>query len=188
MWFTQWIISWLSSISDYFYDAYVEVISWVIPFRYLSLPLYYLSSAFSNLSYYFTQFDGWLIVANQLLATILSPEQIVNYLSNWLRLIEDAWDWIVSFPSSLNDYVSSWWETAKLEVKSWIDSKAYDLDLLITQVSRRVTGLSQSWDEFTSSTLPQLLTFTQVEGLISSWFKSFEPQWEGWLSLSLIHI
>lgn len=148
MWFISSIISWLGSISDYFYDAYREVIDWVWPFYYLAYPLYYLYIGFYNLANYFGYFGDWVNDVAAKAANILSLTQIYSYFSYYFDAALNAWDWVVNAFGNVWTIVDDWWSSVRYTVLAWVEEAKSYAAALVDNVSYRLSSLQSAWDNF----------------------------------------
>lgn len=138
MYFINRIVEYLSDISDFFYDACLEVHSWVWPFWYLYVPLYALSLAFNKLAKRFSDFGDWVDDVADKLAAMATWSQILSMLSYWLDMAEDAWAWVRYAWSNVTSIIDDWWEVAKetiedvvVDIPQWIITKINDLHNIV---------------------------------------------------------
>jgi len=202
MGFITSIIYWLDDIADFSYSAYLEVQGWIFPFSYLATPFYYIYRGFFWLSYYFAQFDKWLLFANQLLSEIPTIWTFWSYFKPWLEAGLDAWDWVVNSLENIWNIINDWWAATSLTVQAWIDTAKNDLLFWINWLSGQVLELREDIDNLLSQ-IPNVTELTawfrnwtgnvlavvntwwassllDINGLFRSWTLELEPFWAGW--------
>lgn len=177
MWFMNSIISWLKSIEDYFYDAFLEVYGWMDPLWLLAYPLLYISRGFGWLAYYFGEFNTWLYWANTEIGKILSYANIYSYFADYFDAAINAWGWVLNYWDNVLGVVRGWWDGISLYVQGWIDIATEGLDELkvawdtfwtvtFPEWTGKLDTLKAAWDNFWTVTLPTLVSFS---GLASWW-------------------
>jgi len=205
MWFINSIVSWLSSVRDYFYNAYLEVRSWVYPFYTLSYPLYSLYYAFYYLASYFSSFNEWVDDVANKVASILSYSNIYSYFSTYFTYAVDAYYWVRDASQNILWKIDNWWSTTSANVLSWIEDAKQWAKSLIDQVASDLTRLREAWDNFVGR-IPSidevLLWFKDwwgsvlinldswwadrlldVTGLIDTAIKNWSPVLESWQTI-----
>lgn len=202
MGFLDSIITWLDSIGDWFYKAYVEVKSWVWPFNNLATPLYQLCVIFYQLVNRFSEFNDWVDYVAGKITAILSWDTIKGLIKSWLPGLESAISWVASWWTNVNLAITSWWSSVNLTVQGWIaDAKAFlqsqinSLNTLFASLQSQVQTLldqipsfneilswfSDWWGKILAKVIAWgALTAGQIDSLIDSWFKSYAKFWEGW--------
>jgi len=205
--FMNWIIEELEDIADFFYDAYQEVKDWWSPFDLLMYPLYGIYGRFHWLAEWFTDFRDWLEWANDWIDKILSWSNIRSMISSWLYGIESALDWFLSWTTWVGQYVNDWWSSILPYILTYIDNAVEGLgDIAATwenfwtitfpSWTSKIDDLRASWDNFWTTSFPNLVSFTwldiwwqsrllEIDALISSWFTSSTPFWEGWQEIRI---
>ncbi len=202
MWFLNYIVEWLNSVTGYFYDAYQEVIGWVWPFYLLYLPLYFLYRAFAYITYWFGQFNEWLDWAAGRIDAILSSWDIWSYFKPWFGYATDAWNWVANAFLNVWHIVENWWSEAQYIVQGWIADASNWLQELIAASERGLAFLRESiqwffdnmltineiiqwWKDWLGKIAAALIrwgfaTLLDVTGLIASAFLEREGFWAGW--------
>jgi len=174
MWFLDQIVSWLNSIKEWFFAAYLEVSTWTWPFNNLATPLWYIYTAFIYLKAYFIDFNDWVNDTVIKLTTILSYANISSYFSSIFNAATNAWNWILNATWNIWVEVENWWSSVSLTVQSWIDAAKDMLLLLIGELELAVVALQAAWETF-QSWIPSLTE-------ILSWF----TDWWGWILARII--
>lgn len=174
MWFLDRIVSWLNTIKEWLFSAYLEVNSWVYPFNQLATPLWNIYTAFIYLTAYFSFFNAWVNDTAIKLTTILSFTNIASHFSYYFNVAAHAWNWIVNAWGNVTPIISSWWSYTSATVQSWIDSAKQLLLLLIGELELWLIALQAAWDTF-KSMIPSISE-------ILSWF----TDWWGWILARII--
>lgn len=198
----NWIVQRLSDASDFFYDIYLEVNSWIYPF-YLAANLFYqLCLVFNRLAWDFYDFGEWVADVTNQLRDILSWSTIRSYIRNWLPNLESVIDWWSKWRIWIGQEIDNWWSNIWQTVKSWIDIATEGLDSLkvtwnnfwnitFPQWTAKLDTLKGVWDNFWTVTFPTLVNFSwlttwwnsrwkEVDQLINSRIKEWSPFFEGW--------
>lgn len=177
-WMTS-IVSWLKSIEEYFYDAYLEFLGWVYPFWLLSYPLLYASRGFGWLAYYFSLFNNWLVWASDELGNILSWDYIKSLIKSWLPKLEAAVSWFLDWWNNVTSVITSWWSATMATVKGWISTAVQPFNAMLTAWNNfwqttwpgwvsSFNSLKSAWDNFWKETFPSLVSFKWLE----TWWNS----------------
>ena len=180
MWFADRIFSYVWDLSDWFYDAYQTAKDWWWPFDALQHPLYGLYQVSRSLVTPIAQFSNWTWDVWSKVQEIFSLEQITAYFRPWLDNATDAWDWVRRAGTNVWHIADDWWNVTKVTVLGWIAMATEGLD-----------SLRASWDEFSTTTFPNLVSFTwlttwwnnrllDIEGLLNSAFLERDSWWAGW--------
>lgn len=200
-WFNS-ILSYLSDISDWFYDAYLTVNGWVSPFWHLASPLYSIYRAFYYLNYYFGQFSEWVFLATAKLSQILSIDVIRTYFGEYFQAAFNAWQWVQSAPAQIFSQVSYWWNSIQYDVLAWIENAKQWALAQINNLAGALAEVQTWWNSFKANipSLNAILSwFTNwwgnvlshlnswwnerlgdIEDLLLSWTLELAPFWEGW--------
>lgn len=200
--FMDSIISWLKSIEDYFYDAYLEVYDWVYPGWLLSYPLLSASRGFGWLAYYFSQLNEWLVWAQDEIERIISYEAIQSYFQSWFDAGLDAWNWVRDSYGNVWDIADDWWSSKSATVQSWIATATEGLqtlqtswgnfwDITFPQWKSQVERVTSEWEDFVTQKLPSLISsydlttwwdsrLGDIQDLIDSAFAIRDDFWQGW--------
>lgn len=201
--FLDRIISYLVEIEDWFHEAYLEVRGWIAPFSYLYPPLYYIYRSFYYLTLYFSDFNDWVDDIASQVTDILSWSTIRSYIRSWLPDLEDVIDWWDRWWKWVSQEIDDWWAVTWSGVRSWVYARIDDVEELIDSVELALGELQADisylldqipsvneilswftnwWGSILSAMVDWgALTATQIDTLIDSWFKSYQPFWEGWL-------
>jgi len=113
----------------------------------------------------------------------LTQSDIFQMLQTWLNYAEDAWNWILNSVLYIGSIVEDWWLEKRAIVEGWI--------AIATEGLAEIIDL---WDTFWEDIYPNLISFDwlsiwwnsrllDIDSLISSWFVSFAPFWEGWIEV-----
>lgn len=184
MWFLSSIVGWLDNVSEYFYDAYLEVRGWIYPFSYLSIPLYYLYRAFNELAYYFGEFNGWLSWAADRIDSILDTWDIQSLLRDTIDAAINAWDWVVNAFRNVWVIVDEWWFATQGVVLAWVaEAKEYSKSL-VDMLGQSLARLQYQWDNFK----PQLPTITEIISWFSNWWGNIQANLETWWTQKTLEI
>ncbi|KKN28991.1 hypothetical protein LCGC14_0848570 [marine sediment metagenome] len=204
--FLDLIVGWLVSVSDFFYEAYLEVNSWVWPFRGLAFPLHLIYRAFFYVAHYFGVFAEYMVMVATRIVQIFSLEQITAYLQNVIDAAFNAWDWISNAFGNVWNIIDDWWTAATLTVQGWIEIATegftnlkvlWDEFWVITwpRWTATLAALGSQIGDFFTNTLPDLLSYLKLEnwwngklfaidGLIGSkiveWFPFYDNLVEIW--------
>jgi len=120
--FLTWIVNRLSDIGGFFYDAYLEVFSWVYPFYLLSAPLYQLHVLFVNLAWDFHDFNIWATDVSSKVANFLDLNQLTAYFSTWINYATTAFNWITNAWVNVTHIIDNWWYGAQQTILALIDN------------------------------------------------------------------
>ena len=120
MTFMASIIDWLNTISSYFYDLYVEVLSWPDPFWRVYAPFYFLSTTFSSLAWQFYYFSDWVNDVDYRVSQILDWGTIWSYILSYVPNLVDIRDWFYGWQTAVGGEISGWWYTTQNMVIGWI--------------------------------------------------------------------
>ena len=202
MYFMSSIISACNSASSFFYSIYLEVYSWVYPFWLAAAYFSSLSSLFSNLAWYFYDFNTWVDNTANKLLEILNWNTIQSYIRSWFYSLSDLSTIFYFFWTNVTNVISNWWSTAQATVKSWDDAVKSFLQAQLNTVNSLLTSLQASWDGFKGkipsidaiiswftnwwgNVLAQViawgaLTALQIQSLVDSAFTLRNGFWEGW--------
>ena len=174
------ITDYFYSISSWFYEIYLEVLGWVYPF-WLGADLFYkLSEVFVNLAWNFENFFSTFEDIAQRVTELLSWGAIWSYILSYVPNLEAIRDWFYNWWYNVNSVLTSWWSATQYTVRGWIDIATEGL-----------ATLKVSWSNFSTVTLPTLVSFNwletwwnnrlgDIQGLISSAFMVRESFWSGW--------
>lgn len=202
MGFIDQIFSLVWDVSDLFYNAYIEVKSWIWPFSYLQYPLYGLYIATWSLVSPIANFGAWVDYATGRIAEVLSIGAIQGYFQTWINYATGAWNWVANSFWNVWNIVDSWWSSMRFTVRAWVDeSKTYALSLL-GEVTTWVASLQELWDNLEAiipsigevilwfrnwwgNVTSHLTTWWNerigdIQNLINSAFLEREPFWAGW--------
>lgn len=167
-------------LANLFYAVFGEVYGWVYPFN-LAAPLFLaIADYFLNMAWTFVDVNTWMLAAGQLLANILSPDQLLALILGWWPRLQDVIDWFASWPAAVGSAISNWWAGMVSTVQGWISAATQGL-----------TQLLVDWGQFVTVTLPALLNWDNlaawwqgrlddVQSLINSAFTTRESFWSGW--------
>lgn len=196
------IVEFLFDASIFTYNIYLEVYSWIYPFSLAAGFFYQLSNIFASLARSFYDFGVWIDSIISQLATFLSWSNLEMWFKDWKTKILDAWNWIVDAWNNIWNEVDDWWATTKPTVKGWITTATEGLATLKADWNtfwtitfpgwtNKLDTVKTAWDNFWTVTFPDLVSFKwlttwwdsrwkEVDSLIDSWFKKYEPFWSGW--------
>jgi len=200
--FMNYIVQRLNDASDWFYDLYREVLSWVYPFWLAAGPLYQLCSIFNRLAWNFYDFGQWVDAAADKLEDVLSWSYIRSLIRSWLPSLEDVIDWWHSWTYWVRQRIDEWWYYTKNIVQGMIDWAAQGLRDLIDDAQTWLARLQSSINDLIGM-LPGISELTawfshwwgnilshltswwsnrvlEVQGLINSAFTAREPFWANW--------
>ncbi len=202
MWFISNIVTWLNSISDYFWDAYQEVRGWVWPLELLGPPLYYLYRGFSFLAIFFGYFDDWAMDVADKLVGIVDLSQIQSYFGYYFEAALNAWDWVSNASWNIWELIDAWWSSVQYTVRGWIDEALYITSTQIEAVRITLTQIEAAWADFKGRipSIDEVIawwsdwggnvamaiatwwagTLLEVQGLIDSAFIERQSWWAGW--------
>lgn len=202
MTFMTWIVNGLNSISDLFYELYIDCyyVGW--PLEILADWFYYLSDWFSDLAWSFYDFSGWVSSVQAKVSEILSSGDIWTYFLWWFEAAENAWNWIWNATSHIWFEIEDWWWNTSITVQGWIDEVRSYADNLVTGVNTWLASLQSAWDAFYYKipTIDEVITWWtnwpghllsvinswwtstmgEVQDLINSAFVIRQDFWQGW--------
>lgn len=175
MWFLDSLIGWFGKLSEWFYTAYQEVNGWIVPFRYLATPLYWLYDAAWWVTYYFGWFNDWVSDIAAKVVNFLSGSEIWDMLATPINYAFKAWWWIEDAWGTVSGWIDVWWENTQLTVETWISTASNALSLLIGNLSTLHNTLRTEWDAFWSYTLPTLLSWSDMTSFVYSTLLAWFP-------------
>ena len=175
-----WIIDKLNDISDQFYQLYVDCFYQGFPLEIIGDWFYYLSILFNHLAWRFSDFSLWVSDISTKVANILDLHTINDYFWDYFYAAWAAYEWVKSAFTNILNTVDDWWDSTKVTVFGWISDAKQFLQAQINSVSLSLVTLQVSWNNFLTTTLPNLAFLTEVDSLIKSWFTNYIPFWEGW--------
>jgi hypothetical protein len=202
MWFMASIISALNSVSDWFYEIYLDVLGWVWPFWLTASLFYQLSDLFSTLAWRFYDFSGWVSDVQSKIGNVLSWDTIWSYIMSYVPNLVTIRDWFYSWWGNVTSVITSWWSAQSVTVRGWIDAATQPFNNVAAawsnfwnnlwpQLQSSFRSLQSSWNTFWGVTLPTLVSFTWLEtwyasrlkdlqGLIDGAFTVRAGLWDGW--------
>lgn len=180
MWFLDQIVEYLAVARDAIYEAWQVVQGWWVPFRYLAPPLWGLYRALDRVVYGFYFFNLWIDNLASQLATIPTFPAIYAYFKTYFDYAVNAWNWIVNAWSNITAIVNNWWLSVQQTVLAWIEQAKQFLMTFIDQLNVWVANLQATWDNFWVNIFPTLLDKLTLNSILATWFKDFEPFWQGW--------
>ena len=175
------IVVLLFNISQLFYRIYLEVHGWWSPFSLIAPVFYEIKTVFSSLAWQFYHFGNWLNTITAQIGETLSWDAIKSYILNWLPDLENAINWFLNSVYWINAQIISWWNNTVFVVQNWINIARDLLQAQVNNLTSWLANLQNEWDTFKKE-IPDLSTiFLEINTLIGSWFKQYQPFWEGWL-------
>ena len=196
------ILSAVTSIGDWFHDAYLVVNDWVWPFNLLANILFYIFFGFRLLLNPLISFGAWVDDVVYKVTNIIGLGDIVGLLRSWLTMAENAWAWIQDAWLIIPNIINSWWSSASQTVLIWVNEAKQYAATLFNNVSAMVLNLQAAWDSFKDKlpTLDEVVRWwsnwagnvtaaittwwsgalKDVQGLINSAFTAREGLWAGW--------
>ena len=205
MYFLDRIFTLVWNISDFFYEAWQEVNSWVYPFRYLAPPLYWIYQGVSDLVTPIAQMSDWAYDINQSIASLPSMGTIWSTFKDWFNWAEWSWQWIQDSWLIIPGMIDDWWSSTSQTVQVWIDessqyftsqvntllAKVSQVELSISELLGRLPVLDELvswWDNWQGNVHTYIdtwwtSTMGEVQGLINSAFIERESWWSGWIDV-----
>lgn len=184
MFFMNYIVSRLRAISDFLYDIFLEVYSWVYPF-YLAADFFYeLSWLFYYLANNFADFGDWLDWAADELEDILSWSTIRSYIRNWLPDLEDAIDWWDRWWVWVGREIDDWWTVTWNTVRTWVYARIDDVEWLISSIETSLNTLKAAWDDWKV----KIPSFDQVWSWFTNWWGNTLANIIAWGALTALEI
>lgn len=132
----------------------------------------------------------------------LTWSNIRSLILSWLPDLTKVITWWQNWTTWLGQKIDEWWLATKSTVQGWIDIATQGFDNLVVAWDNfwtttfpywtsKLDDLKAGWDNFWTVTFPTLVDFTwlgiwwdsrwkEIEELKDSWFKDYEPFWEGW--------
>jgi len=144
----NYIVQRLNDASDFFYDIYIEVYSWVWPFWEAGPLFYQLCLLFNKLAWDFYDFSSWVTATADKLTDILSWSTIRSYIRSWLPDLEDTIDWWYDWLYWVWDSIDDWWDSTSDEVWGWVlDVRSWTTTQINTARNSILTTISnlESW-------------------------------------------
>lgn len=200
--FIGWIIERFNWLSEYFYDIYLEVLSWVWPFYNAAYLFLFLSEVSSQLAWDFYDFSLWIVEVHDRVAQVLSWSTIWSYILSYVPNLEEIRDWFYHWWSNVYGVVTDWWSSTSTTVLGWIDETKQWAQLWIDYLQGQVNALGvriddvlalipdvsdiQAWFANWTGNVSSVITtwwtgaLSQVQSLIDSAFIEREPFWAGW--------
>jgi hypothetical protein len=152
------IISWLGSARDYFLSQYYSASGWPFVGGLIGSVFYYLYLFFYYLTYYFGQFNSWLVWAAGRINQILDITTITSYFSTWINYATNAWSWVYSHFSNVVSDVTTWWSASNNPIKLYIQQAIAAITAIPDWLVSEFTKLKSAWDNFWNVTWPQWMT------------------------------
>jgi len=152
------IISWLGSIRDYFLSQYYSASGWPYVGNLIGSVFLYLYLFFYYLTYYFGQFNSWLVWATGRIDQILDITTITSYFSTWINCTLTAWSWVYSHFSNVVSDVTAWWNASNNPIRLYIGQAISTIQGLPDWFMSEFTSLKTGWDNFWNVTWPQWMT------------------------------
>lgn len=196
------VVSSLNSVASFFYELYLEVLSWPYPLWKGSALFYQLHRRFNSLAWAAVDLREWLDFASDRLQEVLSWSNLRGLIRGWLPDLERTVSWWRGWSSAVEREIASWWSSARSTVRGWIEAGEQGLRSLIEGSRAWLAGLQSTADRFLSMlpTLSELGAWFRdwpgqvlatvgawwtgavrdVQGLIDSAFVSRDPFWAGW--------
>lgn len=196
------IISSLNSVASFFYELYLEVLSWPYPLWKGSDLFYQLHRRFNSLAWAAVDLREWIDFASDRLEAVLSWGNLRGLIRGWLPGIERVVSWWEGWRSAVWRELEDWWSATRRTAQGWIEAGDQGLRSLIEDARAWLAGLQATADTFLSMlpTLSELGAWFRdwrgqflatlgswwvgavrdVQGLIDSAFVSREPFWAGW--------
>lgn len=165
--FLDRIFSLVWDIQDFFSLAGFIVEGWIWPFNLLAGVLYGLAWAVGQLLDPIASFSDWTVDIGDRVGNILSSIDIIGLLSPWLVYAENAWNWVLNAGPNVRGIISSWWSSAWLSVMAAVDQVKEEALGLVGQLELSLADLRKSWADFWTLTWPAMLA--DMGGLRSSW-------------------
>lgn len=200
--FISWIVERLNDAANFFYALYLECYyAYYIPDAVAEL-FYSLVRVFNHLAWDFSDFFSWLLTQTARLDEFLTELDIYNAFKYQFDRAISAWEWVKGAWLNVTNIIEAWWLGTTSTVQSWIDIAKQTLQSQVDNLASQVASLQGamsnllemlpslnevvSWfSDWWSSTLTRIiawgaLTALQIQSLIDSTLKSYQPFWEGW--------
>lgn len=176
------IIERLEEIKDWFLDAYYEVNSWIVPFKWLAPPLYGLYVATHYLWQRFISFDAWLVWLSDTIAQFLTSWEIRDLLKDTIDFAVGAWAWVINATGNIQSVINNWWSPWQSWITAIVDNARDWLKGLIDNLEAAFLSVKTAWDYFWTVLYPTLIGRGEAESLIQSALIEWFP-WYDTLSL-----
>jgi len=159
------IFSFVWDISDWFYNAYVEVSSWWVVGPLFGTILLNVSDTFGSLLTPIAHFSEWADDVATKAQGILTSGAVSGLIEGWFPWLGDIGEWFIDRWSWFRQLAGEWWATTKPIVLGWIDIATEGFNNLIV-----------AWDEFWKITFPQWTSKLEVLGSdVSDFFTNTLP-------------
>jgi len=168
-----------------------------------------LAGWFQNIGFWFDETSWNFIILRDILLRMydlaqetLNWDTIKSLLQDWMDWAWEAWVWVKDARDHILKEVDDWWYFARKEVQGWIATVSgmiYDLGDSVYQMVHPVVDWYNSWapniptvediiewfTNWTGNVTGIITTWWQgtlpdIENLIRSWLREYEPFWEGW--------
>lgn len=205
MWVVEYLIEKFNWLSEYFYDAYLEILALPWPLWMAAWPFYMVSwtcAEIANHFWHMYSYFGWI---EQELRKILNWPLIWSRIRIYVPNILEIRDWFYYWREWVNYQIGQWWSVAQGTVWDWMrmwgdwasawfewfDASLVDLRSswnsfwLITwpEMLSDLGGLRTAWEDFLSGIVPDLATWTGVSDLVESAFRTWFPFYDNLASL-----
>jgi len=167
MWFMNWIVDRLITISYWFYDLYYDsyYVGW--PLDVLSDWFYSLAVTFSELAWDFSDFGTWVNMVAAKITDLLNWTTVWSNIISIIPNLENLRDWFYSWWLNVYGVVADWWTATSWTVQGWIDTAVENVMLFLNQLEASLVNLRASWDTFWTITWPAMLS--DLAGLRTAW-------------------
>lgn len=182
--FLQSIIGWFQDASNYFYNLYLDVFYWIIPFNAIAPFFYSLCLVFNGLAWQFQAFNYWVSNVQKILANILSWATVQSYIRSWLSGIENVIAWFSNWWSNVWNEIGDWWSTTYPVVQGWINSAKQLLQTQINSFSSWLASLQADVQELLAA-LPSL---DEILAWFGNWWGNILSRIEAWWNEKLLGV
>jgi len=180
----DWIIERLNWLSEYFYDIYLEVNSWMAPFNYAAYLFYFASAMFSQLAWGFYDFSEWVYDTANKVKSILNWDTIWSYILSYIPNLEAIRDWFYDRWSWFTTQTANWWSETSTTVIGWIDAAKDWAWLWIDYLQTQANALSVRVNE-AIALIPDV---TELQAWYSNWWGNILGMLNSWWNERLLDV
>jgi len=181
--FIDAIFSLVWDIQGFFFGLYRDSKDIPIVGHFISEWFYSVYIAIWNLLTPIAHFYDWAVDIQDRVQGVLTFESIWDYFRDWFKWAEWSWQWIDDAWLYVTNWINEWWSTAQQEVLVWVNDVRLFAQSLIANVEIWLGSLQESWDNFQTLTLPNLATWTGIQGLIDTTLRTWFPFYNNLVNL-----
>lgn len=174
------IVELLTSVSNNFYNAYLETRGWIYPFSAIANFFYGLSTFFAKLAWQFYYFREWVGEVTAKIAKILTYENIASYFKSFFNAALDALEWTRNAFRNVTSIITTWWSEKAADVLGWINTARQTLQSGIDTVNKTLGTISETISNLRALVPTKNEVINWITSLLATKIKELEPFWKGW--------